>query len=434
MNNVDKSNQAFIMASVLETILFAPANPERTSHPSRKVLSATIAPTQLELRPTSGEDAHDTTSAYSLDLENLLKRIDSATTYYEVLGVGRDDGQEKIKSSFEHLLNLFYPPYVVSQTIPAETTSRIERAFAKASQAFAALASFTRRKQYDGALQSIASNRPASSSTQSQANRPKSDSAGGARRLNSSVAPTDQEVVLERMPRQGEVYSEYSRVKTNDNRRRCERFRLSIPARVTGYDRNNGKWSEMTETIDVSRTGVRLRLRRRVKHGTVLFLTLPLPTKLRAHGFVDQGYNVYSLVRRVEPSKHGVRAVGVEFLGEHPPSGFLDKPWAVFRPRTWGGAERRRPRRDERAEIVRIEYLDESLQPLSREQAKTENVSRFGLRVAGTAAPPEAEIVRVRCLHLKFESLAAIRSRYVGKDGLERLCMHLIDKEWPSTR
>lgn len=390
-------------------------------------MTATIAPTQLELR-ASVEDANDPKSAYSFDLENLLKRVDSATTYYEVLGVEREDGQEKIKSSFEHLLNLFFPPYAVSKSLPSETTSRIERAFTKASQAFAALANFTRRKQYDGALISISSDRAAASSAQSRTNR-----AGGARRPNSSVAQTEHEVVLDRMPRQAEVYSEYSRAKTNDNRRRCERFRLSIPARVTGYDRNNGKWSEMTETIDVSRTGLRLRLRRRVKHGTVLFLTLPLPTKLRAHGFVDQSYNVYSLVRRVEPTKQGVRAIGVEFLGEHPPSGYLDKPWAVFRPKSWGGAERRRPRRDERAEIVRLEYLDENMQPLSREQARTENVSRFGLRVAGTAAPPDADMVKVRCLHLKFEGLAAIRNRYVGKDGLERLCMHLIGQEWPST-
>lgn len=400
-------------------------------------MNAIIVPTELEPpRPASAPGAQDKTRAYFIDLEDLLNRVDSATTYYQVLGVSREDGQEKIKSAFAHLLNLLYPPYVVCKSIPAETTSRIERAFNKSSQAFGVLASFTRRREYDGALQSIASKRLASNAhAQSQVNRPKSDLSGGARpRDSSAAAPADDEVIIDRMPKQGEVYSEYSRAKANDNRRRCGRFRLSIPARVTGYDRNNGKWSEMTETIDVSRTGVRLRLRRRVKHGTVLFVTLPLPAKLRAHGFADQSYNVYTLVRRIEPSKEGVRAVGVEFLGEHPPAGFLDKPWAVFRPKSWGGAERRRPRRDELAEIVRIEYLDESMQSISREQAKTENVSRYGLRVAGTTAPPDVDLILVRCPKLKFESLAAIRSRYVGKDGLERLCMQLLDKEWPNAR
>ena len=141
----------------------------------------------------------------------------------------------------------------------------------------------------------------------------------------------DPRAVRFSVPRMGEVYRESSKAKAGDNRRRVERFKLNVPARVTGYDRNGGKWHEMTETIDVSRTGVRLRLRRRVKHGTVLFVTLPLPTKLRGHGFSEQSYNVYTLVRRVEPPRQGVRAVGVEFLGEHPPKGFLDNPSAIFR-------------------------------------------------------------------------------------------------------
>jgi len=133
-------------------------------------------------------------STYFLDLGGLLGRIDSATTYYEVLGVGCADGQEKIKSSFQQLLNLLFPPHVIARTMPENMTPRIERAFSKSSQAFAVLASYARR---------------------------------------------------------------------ND-------------------------------------------------------------------------YNVYTLVRRVEPPRQGVRAIGVEFIGEHPPAGFLDKPWSVFRPRSWG--------------------------------------------------------------------------------------------------
>jgi hypothetical protein len=233
------------------------------------------------------------------------------------------------------------------------------------------------------------------------------------------------------MDQRGLVYRESLTAKSGDNRRRCERFKLSIPVRVTGHDRRNGKWHEMTKTIDVSRTGVRLRLRRRVKHGTVLYVTLPLPTKLRAHGFAEQSYNVYTLVRRVEPPKQGVRAVGVEFIGEHPPAGFLDKPWAVFRPKKWGGNDRRRPDRQAQVEKVRIEYFDESMHSISREEARTENVSRYGLRISGTMAPAEFDLVMVSCPRLKFEGAAAFRNRYLGKDGLERICVQLIDKEWP---
>jgi len=191
----------------------------------------------------------------------------------------------------------------------------------------------------------------------------------------------------------GEVYRESNKATKADNRRRVERFKLTVPARVTGYDRNGGKWHEMTETLDVSRTGLRLRLRRRVKHGTVLFVTLPLPTKLRGHGFSDQSYNVYTLVRRVEPPRQGVRAVGVEFLGEHPPKGYLDNPTAIFRSNRWGGSERRRPDREDRVESIRIEYFDETMKSIATEEATTENVSRTGLRISGTAAPTDFDVM-----------------------------------------
>jgi hypothetical protein len=395
-------------------------------------LSTTIAPTQLDT-VTALESVPDQVSAYFLDLEGLLSRVDSATTYYQVLGVDRADGQEKIKSSFQQLLNLLFPSYVIGRTVPAEITPRIERAFQKASQAFAVLASFARRKEYDGALLSIA-NKPASAAApiECRVNQPKSAGSGSAGRADSSaVAAEGDHLTLHRMDERGLVYRESLTAKSGDNRRRCERFKLSIPVRVTGHDRRNGKWHEMAQTIDVSRTGVRLRLRRRVKHGTVLYVTLPLPTKLRAHGFAEQSYNVYTLVRRVEPPKQGVRAVGVEFIGEHPPAGFLDKPWAVFRPQKWGGNDRRRPDRQEQVEKLRIEYFDESMHSISREEARTENVSRYGLRISGTMAPAEFDLVMVSCPRLKFEGMAALRNRYLGKDGLERICVQLIDKEWP---
>lgn len=405
-----------------------------------KDLSATIIPTEPKPSPPV-ENTPDQISAYFLDLEGQLSRIDSAITYYQILGLDQTDEQEKIRSSFQQLIGLLFPSYVITQAMAEEVSARIERAFTKASQAFAVLASFTRRRVYDDALLSIAS-KPAvnnaqksqtyhhqSASTQFQVKRLQAQN-GGQRPSDSSVAAENFDLNLV-VPRLSEVYRESPKAQKDDNRRRVERFRLSIPARVTGYDRNGGKWHEMTETIDVSRTGVRLRLHRRVKHGTVLFVTLPLPAKLRGHGFSEQSYNVYTLVRRVEPQRQGVRAIGVQFLGEHPPKGFLDNPSATFRSKRWGGHERRRPDREMRAESIHIEYFDESMKSLAKEQARTENESRTGLRISGTTAPTEFDVIRVTCPRLNFEGLAALRSRYKGKDGAERLCVQFIDKQWP---
>jgi hypothetical protein len=163
----------------------------------------------------------------------------------------------------------------------------------------------------------------------------------------------------------------------------------------------------------------------------VLYLTLPLPTKLRSHGFAEQSYNVYALVRTAEPLTEGVRLVGVEFLGEHPPAGFLAKPWTIFRTKRWASKERRRSRREQRAEIVIIEYFDDKMRSISKEEARMENVGRYGLRVRGTKAPAEFDTIMVKCTRLRFESRASLRNRYVGKDGLERLCLQLTGRVWP---
>jgi hypothetical protein len=123
--------------------------------------------------------------------------------------------------------------------------------------------------------------------------------------------------------------------------------------------------------------------------------------------------------------------VSLEFLGEHPPTGFLDRPWAVFRTGRRDGSERRRAPRIRRTERVRIDYFNEPMQLLCTEEAETENVSRTGLRLSVKAAPREFDLVRVRCPARAFSALAAPRSRFLAKDGIERLCVQFIDTEWP---
>ncbi len=176
---------------------------------------------------------------------------------------------------------------------------------------------------------------------------------------------------------------------------------------------------------------MRLRLNRPVHYGMVLYLSLPLPAKLRSHGFADSSYNVYALVRRIEPPKKGIRYVGLEFIGEHPPPGYLERPWATFRTKRWAGNERRRAPRIERAEAVRIEYISAALSSTLREEVVTENVSRTGLRVIVRAAPPEFDLLRITSATRQFDGLATLRNRFRGKDGLERLCLQFLDKEWP---
>ena len=436
-NIVDKENWGFIMAATLHTgSSTAPAFRnliDRLEFVRGLALSTYSQTPELDLRSALSDSTTGRMSTYFLDLDGVLSRIESATIYYQVFAVDRTAALETIKGAFESITNLLYPSYEIGKTLPPEINARVERAFVKASKAFAVLASFAKRKEYDLALLSISEN-PVARLDQ-QPNRPAHDpnkkSPGSASSDRSAAMPKDNAIAINRSIPQGVAFRESAEAVPTQNRRRCERFKLSIPARVTGYDHNNVKWNEMTETIDVSRTGVRLKLRRRVKQGMVLFATLPLPSKLRSHGFAEQSYNVYILVRRVEPPKHGVRAIGAEFLGERPPNGFLEKPWGTFRVKRWSGNERRRPQREKVSEIVKVEYLDESMQSIGREETKTEDISRGGLRLVTKAAPSEFDLVLVSCPRLKFEALAALRNRYRGKDGFERLCFQLIEKQFP---
>jgi hypothetical protein len=216
-----------------------------------------------------------------------------------------------------------------------------------------------------------------------------------------------------------------------ENRRRADRIQLAIPALVVGHDHTDGKWKEIAKTIDVSRNGAALLMNRRLRHGNVLNLRLPMPPKLRCHGHAEPGYRVYAIVRRIELPIEGARVVGVEFLGEQPPPGFLDKPWSIFRSQQWSGPDRRREPRQKRSDQVFIEYLDDSMNPIRRDRALMEDVSRNGMRLILKAGAPEVSLVKVTTNDNSFTSVAAVRNRFVDDDGKEKLCLKLIRNTWP---
>src|SRR6185436_4948331 len=160
------------------------------------------------------------------------------------LGLERSATHGQVSRAYLEAIALLFPAYSISIDVPAGIAPRVERAFNKASQAFSVLASFNRRKDYDAALSSIASK------TQSlQAPKP-----APVVQARSMPQPehAESEVRINRIESQPEAYKEFAKKDTNDNRRRCERFKLGVPARVTGHDRKSGKWHEMTETVDVS--------------------------------------------------------------------------------------------------------------------------------------------------------------------------------------
>ena len=376
-------------------------------------------------------------SAYYLEVEYLLERIEGASTHYQTLGLERSAGSEEVIQAYQKTVTVLHPPYhKVRASVPDEMLVRVDKAFKKVSEAFSVLTNSTQRGQYDEKGRSPVSyaTRPLELPGQQPDERPgvsqpekeKAKKNGTSNKKHVIAEALQINVSQEMRP----VFTKASAREASAERRRCERFKLTVPVLVAGYDQAGGKWQEVTKTINVSRIGVGLRIARRVKHGLVVHITLPLPTKLRSHGFSEAGYNMYAIVRRVEPLIEGMRIVGLEFVGANPPSDYLHKPWATFRTGKWSGIDRRREKREQRAVAVAIEYLDETMQRISRQAGVTEDVSPSGARVCVKTAPPEFDFVRITSPNRGFNSIALVRNQWLGTDGFDRLCLQFIDQKW----
>src|SRR2546423_11976465 len=135
-NTIDKSTLILIMALIIACASVAPAPFAaciiKGASLSRTLSSADWARADFNESPVPS--ASD--NAYFLELDRLLARIETATTYYQALGVGRDLSREQLDQSFSETLAILYPAYRLSAMLPAEMLTRIERAFNKAAQGF----------------------------------------------------------------------------------------------------------------------------------------------------------------------------------------------------------------------------------------------------------------------------------------------------------
>ena len=363
-------------------------------------------------------------SSYYLEIEYLIQRVSDSSTHYQVLGLEQSVGNEAIVRAYHQAVQLLHHRNrKVRSALPDELERQIDKTFEKTSDAFLVLTDAEKRSDYDKSLRR-----------------------GGARLLPGTSIPRPEPVAASQKEARAKVKEEpvkaaaapvlpdtddWAQQAAGRNRRRAERIKLAIPTLVMGHDRTEGKWKEIVKTIDVSRSGAALHMTRRLRHGQVVQLRLPMPARLRCHGHTEPGYKVYAIVRRVELPADGVRVTGFEFLGEQPPPGYLDMPWKLFRSQRWSGPDRRREPRVKRAEPVFVDFLDEVGKVIKRERLVTEDVSPGGMRVILKPDTPDVDMVKVLNAGETFSCMAALRNRFIGDDGRERLCLKLIDQKWP---
>jgi PilZ domain len=237
--------------------------------------------------------------------------------------------------------------------------------------------------------------------------------------------------------------------------RRIQRIPLTLPVRVEAQVDQTVSWNEITRLTDVSAFGAGFNLNRPVKRGRLVQMTIPLPRKLRCYDFTEPQYRVWALVRscvsiRNSDSLPETHAIGVAFIGRHPPKSFLNDPAKLYdishrnEGQLWQVVEAAKPsneshlpkelRRHTRISLptnIVIETLDADQNVLASEATVTENISVSGAAVFSMLNVEKGSFVRVKSEQYNISIISVVRGKHLGPDNIPRLHLEFIDRLFP---
>jgi hypothetical protein len=228
-----------------------------------------------------------------------------------------------------------------------------------------------------------------------------------------------------------------------------DRLALQLPVRVHCRETPDFEWTEMTRLMNVTPFGAGFTLKRPTEKGRLLHMTIPMPRQLRVFDHVEDQYRVWAIVRylRSDITPAGILFyVGVAFIGKRPPASYEQEPWRryeVSKDITQGlksaeemlkpapGENRRVETRHNIPVDMQLELLDENGAVVESEQTVTENIGIHGATLFTTLDLARGRFVRLTSGQYGTTAHAAIRTRSIGPDGVARLHVEFIDKEWP---
>lgn len=236
--------------------------------------------------------------------------------------------------------------------------------------------------------------------------------------------------------------------------RRIQRISLPLPVRVEVKIDSQVNWNEVTRLSDVSAFGCGFSLKRPVKRGRLVQLTIPMPRQLRSFDYSEPQYRIWGVVRRcisVERTVTDEYSVGVAFTGKAPPAGFLDHPSMLFdiarRDEAEGfwhitpanlmadesdlPKELRKQTRYFIPEQLVVAQVDGAGNEIFSETTVTENISLGGASVFTTLKADAGTFVRVTSDRFNVTILSIVRGARVGEDGITRLHIEFIDRLFP---
>lgn len=236
--------------------------------------------------------------------------------------------------------------------------------------------------------------------------------------------------------------------------RRLPRFSLALPVRVESRVSETVVWNEITRLTDVTAFGAGFNLRRSVKPGRLLQMTMPLPRQMRCYDYTEPQYRVWGLVRtcvaKESSPEQESHAVGVAFIGKRPPQSYYDDPAKLFQisyqdeGKLWNVVEaspqpieinspkdlRRHSRLSIPANIF-IEKIDADGNVTASELTVTENLSLSGASIFSTFKMEVGEFIRVKSEQYDVTIISVVRGLHVGQDGISRLHVEFVDRFFP---
>jgi hypothetical protein len=228
-----------------------------------------------------------------------------------------------------------------------------------------------------------------------------------------------------------------------------ERLALHLPVRVQGRETPNFEWTEVTRLINVTPFGAGFPLKHPTEKGRLLFMTIPMPRQLRVFDYLEEQYRIWAIVRYMKASVVDgctVFNVGVAFIGKRPPASYEKEPWKrydintnvfealdkaedIVTPLT--SENQRTHTRHNIAVDMRVELIDVDGKVIESEQTVTEDISAKGASLFTTLQIPQGRFIRVTSEQYGITAHAAIRSRSTGANGIPRIHVEFIDREWP---
>lgn len=227
-----------------------------------------------------------------------------------------------------------------------------------------------------------------------------------------------------------------------------ERLPLQLPVRVRGRETPTFEWNEITRLINVTPFGAGFGLKHPTEKGRLLHMTIPMPRQLRVFDHVEDQYRVWAIVRYMkaasDKNNQTIFNVGVAFIGKRPPASYEAEPWKRYDISTSAFQALGKPEEvlipltDQRVNTryniavdMRLELVDEDGQVRETEFTVTEDISARGATIFTTLQIPQGRFIRLTSDQHRVTVHAAIRGRSTGADGVPRIHVEFIDREWP---